>query len=87
MLDIARCIYTLRTGRLLAKTEAGEWALENNLCPDTDALRIVLKVRRNPLAYKDNKQFLDYAELLAEPIQRFADVLEKELFLSGDRNL
>ena len=84
MLDIARCIYTLRTGRIIAKTEAGEWALENNLCPDTDALRIVLKVRRNPLDYKDNKQILDYAETLAEPIQRFADVLEKELFLSGD---
>ena len=86
MLDIARCIYTLRTGRIIAKTEAGEWALENNLCPDTDALRIVLKVRRNPLDYKENKQILDYAETLAEPIQRFADVLEKELFLSGDCN-
>ena len=84
MLDIARCIYTLHTGRIIAKTEAGEWALENNLCPDTDALRIVLKVRRNPLDYKDNIQILDYAETLAEPIQRFADVLEKELFLSGD---
>ena len=87
MLDIARCIYTLHTGRIIAKTEAGEWALENNLCPDTVALRIVLKVRRNPLDYKDNIQILDYAETLAEPIQRFADVLEKELFLSGDRNL
>ena len=84
MLDIARCIYTLHTGRIIAKTEAGEWALENNLCPDTVALRIVLKVRRNPLDYKDNIQILDYAETLAEPIQRFADVLEKELFLSGD---
>ena len=38
-----------------------------------------MKVRRNPLAYKDDKQTFDYAETLAEKIQRFADVLEKEL--------
>ena len=86
MLDIARCIYTLRTGRIIAKTEAGEWALENNLCPDPDALEIALKVRRNLLAYKDNQHIFDYAETLTEPIQRFADVLEKELILSGDVN-
>ena len=83
MLDIARCIYTLRTGRIITKTEAGEWALENNLCPNPDALEFFLKVRRNPLDYKEKKQVFDYAETLAEPIQRFADVLEKELILSG----
>ena len=76
MLDIARCIYTLRTGKIIAKTNAAEWALENNLCPDQDALRYALKVRRNPLEYKDDKETFDYAETLAEPIQRFADVLE-----------
>ena len=83
MLDIARCIYTLRTGRIITKTEAGEWALENNLCPNPDALEFSLKVRRNPLDYKGKRQVFDYAETLAEPIQRFADVLEKELILSG----
>lgn len=85
MLDIARCIYTLRTGRILAKTEAGKWALENNLCSDPDALEFALKVRRNPLDYKDNRQVFDYAETLAEPIQRFADILEKELILIGEQ--
>lgn len=79
MLDIARCIYTLRTGKIIAKTDAAEWALENNLCLDPDALRIALEVRRIPLNHKENKQTFDYAETLAEPIQRFADVLEKEL--------
>lgn len=79
MLDIARCIYTLRTGKIIAKTNAAEWALENNLCPDPDALRFALKVRRSPLEYKDDKETFDYAETLAKPIQRFADVLEKEL--------
>ena len=79
MLDIARCIYTLRTGKIIAKTNAGEWALENNLCPDPEVLRIALEVRRSPLNHKGDKQTFDYAETLAEPIQRFADVLEKEL--------
>lgn len=53
--------------------------MENNLCPDPDALRFTLKVRRNPFEYKDDKESFDYAETLAEPIQRFADILEKEL--------
>lgn len=79
LLDIARCIYTLRTGRILAKTAAAEWALENGLCPDADALQYALRVRRAPLKYKDDPATLDYAEALAGPIQRFADVLEQEL--------
>lgn len=79
LLDIARCLYTLHTGKIIAKTDAADWALENNLCPDPDALRFALKVRKNPLIYKAEKQTFDYAETLAEPIQRFADVLEKEL--------
>ena len=79
MLDIARCIYTLRTGKIIAKTDVAEWALENNLCPDPDAIGFALKVRRNPLEYKDDEETFDYAETLAEPIQRFADILEKEL--------
>jgi hypothetical protein len=80
MLDIARCIYTLRTGKITAKTKAAEWALENNLCPDSCALTTALKVRRNPLKYRGDKEIFDYAETLGEPIQYFADVLEKELY-------
>lgn len=79
LLDIARCIYTLRTGRIITKTAAAEWALENNLCPDADAMQYALRVRRNPLKYKEDKLTFDYAETLAVPIQRFADVLEHEL--------
>ena len=79
LLDIARCLYTLRTGKIIAKTAAAEWTLENNLCPVPDALKTAVKIRRAPLEYKDDKQILDYAETLAKPIQRFADVLEKEL--------
>lgn len=67
------------TGKIIAKTDAADWALDNNLCPDPGALRIALEVRRSPLNHKEDKQTFDYAETLAEPIQRFADVLEKEL--------
>lgn len=41
------------------------------------ALRYTLIVRRSPLEYRGDKETFDYAETLAEPIQRFADVLEK----------
>ena len=81
MLDIARCIYTLQTGKIIAKTAAAEWALENNLCPDPNVLKIALEVRKNPLKQKENQQIQDYAEMLGQPVQRFADVLEKELTL------
>ena len=79
LLDIARCLYTLRTGEIIAKTAAADWALENNLCPVPDALKTALEVRKAPLEYKNDKQALDYAETLADSIQRFADVLEDEL--------
>lgn len=79
MLDIARCIYTLRTGKIIAKTDAGEWALENNLCPVSAALKTALKVRKSPLEFKKDKSTLDYAGMLGEPIQKFADVLKQEL--------
>ena len=91
MLDIARCLYTLRTGKIIAKTAAADWAMENNLCPVPDALMTAVKVRRAPLEHmevehsreggysmEDNRT-LDLSETLGESIQRFADVLEKEL--------
>lgn len=85
MLDIARCIYTLRTGRIIAKTEAAQWALENRLCPDPGALEIALKVRKNPLVCKDDPETMDKAKALVQPIQDFADVLEEELSRAGLR--
>lgn len=69
LLDIARCLYTLKTGKIILKTAAGEWALENNLCPTPYALRFAVKVRKNPLVYKYEKKILDYAETLAALIQ------------------
>ena len=79
MLDIARCIYTLRTSKIIAKTAAGQWALENGLCPVPDILKTALNVCKLPLKFKKDESTLDYAGTLGEPIQMFADVLEKEL--------
>lgn len=72
LLDIARGLYTLRNGSVTSKTAAAQWALDNGLCPVEDALEAALQVRRNPMAYHG-------APALGDDIQRFADVLEKEL--------
>ena len=62
-----------------SKDRCGRLGVRKQSLPDPDALRIALEVRRSPLNHKEDKQTFDYAETLAEPIQRFADVLEKEL--------
>lgn len=79
LLDIARCIYTLRTGKIIAKTKAGEWALKNGICPVSSELEKALSVRKNPTEYLKDVATFDYAETLGPAIQKFADVLEKEL--------
>ncbi len=81
LLDIARGLYTLRYGAVASKTAAGMWALDNGLCPVQRALETALKVRKNPQDYINDEPMLDYAENLDSDIQRFADVLEKELKL------
>lgn len=79
LLDISRCIYTLRTGKIIGKTAAGEWALQESICPCVDALTKALVVRKEPMKYRNDVPSLDYAESLGEAIQRYADVLEIEL--------
>lgn len=75
-LDISRCIYTLKKGKIIPKTKAGIWASKNKLCPDEKALKMVLKVRKKPLKYKTNTFIMDYAETLGHSVQKYADVLE-----------
>lgn len=79
ILDIARCIYTLRTGKIISKTAAGAWALQNRLFHDTAALETALEVRKNPLKYQESAELRDLSEELGNTIQQYADVLEKEL--------
>ena len=79
LLDISRCIYTLHTGEVIPKTEAGEWALRNGFCPVPDALESALRVRRTPALFKEDQSLQKYAAELTDAIQRYADVLEAEL--------
>ena len=81
LLDIARCIYTLRTGKIIAKTKAGEWALDNNLVPDAYIMEKVMNIRKEPGKYKDDNETLEWLENIGEYIQKFADVLEKDILV------
>ncbi|MBQ3080494.1 MAG: GNAT family N-acetyltransferase [Clostridia bacterium] len=87
LMDTARCIYTLRTGGIISKTDAAEWALKNNLCPDADIMKTALAVRKNPLKYKSSLQALINADMLFKAVQRFADILERELKTNLKQNL
>ncbi len=78
LLDIARCLYTLNTGRIIAKTDAGSWALAQDLCPDPQALQAAIAARLNP-----SEASLSDAANLGPAIQRFADVLEEKLHSHG----
>lgn len=79
LLDIARCIYTLKTGKIISKTKAGKWALDNGLVPDINIMEKVINIREEPNTYKDNIEVMEWLETLGKYIQRFADVLEKEI--------
>ena len=79
LLDIARCVYTLRYKDVIAKTRAGIWALENHLFPEEDALRKTIEIRRQPLAFKERDDVKQWLKGLGPVVQRCADVLEREL--------
>ncbi len=79
LLDISRCLYTLKTGKIIAKTAAGEWAISNSLVPNPTQLLKALEIRRNPIQYKNDLTVQDWCEALGPDIQEFADVLESEL--------
>jgi len=66
-----RLIYTLRTGEIIAKTAAGERALDNGICPDVDAMQKAVKNRKE--SHITNEKSINNAV-----IQRFADVIDKE---------
>ena len=78
LLDIARCIYTLRHNDVIAKTDAGIWALENHVFQDESALRRTIEIRQNPLSAADDDT-MHWLGNLGPTVQRYADVLEDEL--------
>ena len=79
LLDIARCIHTLRYNDVIAKTAAGIWALREHLFPDEKALRKAVEIRQNPSAYRDREDVKRWLMGLGPTVQRYADVLEREL--------
>jgi predicted nucleotidyltransferase len=80
LLDIARCLYTLKTEKVIAKTDAGEWAIKENLVPDIAIMKRAIEVRKNPNFFKTDVDTLNWLSTLGPYIQRFADVLESQLF-------
>ena len=81
LLDIARCVYTLRYRDVIAKTQAGVWALEEHVFPEEAPLRKTLEIRRDPLSFRDRGDVRLWLRELGPVIQRYADVLERELAL------
>lgn len=79
LLDIARCIYTLRTGDVISKTRAGAWALEEHLFPEEEPLRKTLEIRQDPQAFKEREDVRRWLTSLGPAVQRYADILEHEL--------
>lgn len=83
LLDIARCIYTLRYNDVIAKTQAGEWSLNEHLFPDEEDLSRTIEIRKDPLLYKDDDRVRSWLKSLGPVVQRYADVLERELSRVG----
>ena len=79
LLDIARCIYTLRNGDVISKTRAGAWALEEHLFPEEEPLRKTLEIRRDPQAFKDRENIRQWLKSLGPAVQLYADTLGNEL--------
>ena len=75
LLDIARGIYTLQTGKIISKTVAGEWVLQTGICPTPEALKLALRVRKEPALYRNDPDIMDQAESMGDAIQAFAFVL------------
>ena len=79
LLDIARCIYTLRYGDVISKTQAGIWALKEHLFPDEEALKKTIEIRQSPLTFKDREDIRLWLKKLGPVVQNYADVLAHEL--------
>jgi len=74
LLDISRGIYTLRTGKIISKTSAGQWALDYGLCPNAEAMLKAVQIRKEPQKYSNDDRSIDNVA-----IQQFSDEAEKEL--------
>lgn len=80
LLDIARCIRTLRQDDVIAKTRAGLWALSEHIFENDAPLEKAVEIRQNPLAYRDRDDIKEWLKGLGPVVQQYADVLERELY-------
>ena len=79
LLDICRCIYTLRNNDVISKKQAGIWALQEHIFPDEEPLKKAIEIRKEPIAYKDRKDIQQWLKGLGSVVQHYADILELEL--------
>ena len=79
LLDICRCIYTLRNNDVISKTRAGIWALQEHIFPDEDPLKKTIEIRKEPMAYKNQEDIRQWLKGLGPVVQKYADALELEL--------
>jgi len=79
LLDICRCIYTLRNNDVISKTQAGIWALQEHIFPDEDPLKKTIEIRKEPMAYKNREDIRQWLKGLGPVVQQYADALELEL--------
>ncbi|MCL2188684.1 MAG: DUF4111 domain-containing protein [Defluviitaleaceae bacterium] len=86
LLDTARCLYTLKTNKIISKTMAGEWAMNQSLCPDISILEKIIEIRKNPMKYRAclerriwNEEINEWEKTLAPYTKRFVNVLDTEL--------
>jgi len=76
MLDISRCLYTLEYGKIISKTDAGQWALDNEFCSHTEVLKRVLTIRKFPVLADENDE-----REMGPYVQKYANVLERALMI------
>ena len=69
----------IMTNKIIAKTKAGEWVINENICPDSSIMEKVVEIRKNPLKLKSDDAIQKWEKTLGPYIQKFADVLETEL--------
>ena len=79
LLDICRCIYTLRENDVMPKTQAGIRALREHIFPDEEPLKRTIEIRKEPMAYKYREDIQQWLKGLGPVVQQYADVLEREL--------
>ena len=82
-LSIARCLYTLETGRVVSKTVAGEISIEMKWCPDTEMMRRMLEVRKNPDVYLSDETVIKWLLAQSSSIEPFAKMLEDRLCINS----